>query len=204
LGINPSLLTYILDNFDSDIENFGIINNDIFSELLFFLSHCGVKIKKNKIDHSVYNKLTIALIAIHNGVDVLNICSKINWHDFELFSSEIMRFHGYNVYTNFRLKNPKREIDVIGIKSQKALLIDCKHWKKNSLSGLTQVVEKQKKRTMLFVQKSKMNIKNAFPIILTFLPNTLEFVDDVPIVSINKLNSFLLDFDSLHQNFYKI
>jgi hypothetical protein len=57
---------------------------------------------------------------------------------------------------------------------------------------------------MLFVQKSKMNIKNAFPIILTFLPNAIEFVDDVPIVSINKLNSFLLDFDSLHQNFYKI
>jgi hypothetical protein len=204
LSINPSLLTFIIDNFDSDIENFGITNNDIFDELLFFLSTWGVKIKQNKIDHSVYNKLTIALIAIHNGIDILSICSKINWHDFELFSSEIMRFHGYNVYTNFRLKNPKREIDVIGIKSQKALLIDCKHWKKNSPSGLKLIVEKQKKRTMLFVQNSKMNIKNAFPIILTFLPNTFELVDGVPIVSINKLNSFLLDFDSLNQNFYKI
>jgi hypothetical protein len=204
LSINPSLLTFIIDNFDSDIENFGITNNDIFDELLFFLSNWGVKIKQNKIDHSVYNKLTIALIAIHNGIDILSICSKINWHDFELFSSEIMRFHGYNVYTNFRLKNPKREIDVIGIKSQKALLIDCKHWKKNSPSGLKLIVEKQKKRTMLFVQNSKMNIKNAFPIILTFLPNTFELVDGVPIVSINKLNSFLLDFDSLNQNFYKI
>jgi hypothetical protein len=204
LSINPSLLTFIIDNFDSDIENFGITNNDIFDELLFFLSNWGVKIKQNKIDHSIYNKLTIALIAIHNGIDILSICSKINWHDFELFSSEIMRFHGYNVYTNFRLKNPKREIDVIGIKSQKALLIDCKHWKKNSPSGLKLIVEKQKKRTMLFVQNSKMNIKNAFPIILTFLPNTFELVDGVPIVSINKLNSFLLDFDSLNQNFYKI
>jgi hypothetical protein len=204
LSINPSLLTFIIDNFDSDIENFGITNNDIFDELLFFLSNWGVKIKQNKIDHSVYNKLTIALIAIHNGIDILSICSKINWHDFELFSSEIMRFHGYNVYTNFRLKNPKREIDVIGIKSQKALLIDCKHWKKNSPSGLKLIVEKQKKRTMLFVQNSKMNIKNAFPIILTFLPNTFELVDGVPIVSINKLNSFLLDFECLNQNFYKI
>jgi hypothetical protein len=204
LSINSSLLIYILENFDSGKENFGIINNDIFNELLFFLSNFGVKIKKNKIDHSVYNKLTIALIAIHNGVDVLSICSKINWHDFELFSSEIMRFHGYNVYTNFRIKNPKREIDVVGVKSQKALLIDCKHWKKNSLSGLKQIVEKQKNRTMLFVQKSKMNIENAFPIILTFLPNTFGFIDGVPIVSVNKLNSFLLDFDSINQNLYKI
>ena len=204
MSINPSLLTFIIDNFDSDIENFGITNNDIFDELLFFLSNWGVKIKQNKIDHSVYNKLTIALIAIHNGIDILSICSKINWHDFELFSSEIMRFHGYNVYTNFRLKNPKREIDVLGIKSQKALLIDCKHWKKNSPSGFKLIVEKQKKRTMLFVQNSKMNIKNAFPIILTFLPNTFELVDGVPIVSINKLNSFLLDFECLNQNFFKI
>lgn len=204
MSINSSLLIYILENFDSGKENFGIINNDIFNELLFFLSHFGVKIKKNKIDNSVYNKLTIALIAIHNGVDVLSICSKINWRDFELFSSEILRFHGYNVYTNFRLKNPKREIDVVGVKSQKALLIDCKHWKKNSLSGLKQIVEKQKNRTMLFVQKSKMKIENAFPIVLTFLPNTFGFIDGVPIVSINKLNSFLLDFDSINQNLYKI
>lgn len=57
---------------------------------------------------------------------------------------------------------------------------------------------------MLFVQKSKMNIENAFPIVLTFLPTTFEFIDDVPIVSINKLNSFLLEFDSINQNFYKI
>ena len=204
MSINPSLLIHILNNFDSDMENFGIVNDDIFNDLLFFLSNCGVKIEKNKIDISVYNKLAIALIAIHNGVDVLDICSKINWHDFELFSSEIMRFHGYDVYTNFRLKNPKREIDVMGIKSRKALLIDCKHWKKSSLSGLKQIVEKQKNRTMLFVQKSKMNVENAFPIVITFLPNAFEFIDGVPIVSINKLNSFLLDFDGLNQNFFKI
>ncbi|MER5176387.1 MAG: NERD domain-containing protein [Candidatus Nitrosocosmicus sp.] len=204
MSINPSLLIYVVDNFESGLKNFGIVNDDIFNELLFFLSNYGIKIENNKIDISIYNKLTIALIAIHNGVDVGNICRKINWHDFELFSSEIMKYHGYAVYTNFRLKNPRREIDVIGIKSQKALLIDCKHWQKNSISGLKQIVEKQKNRSILFVQKSKMNIENAFPIILTFLPNDFGYIDGVPIVSINKLNSFLLDFDGIYQNFYKI
>jgi len=204
LSINPSLLIHILDNFESDLENFGIVNNDTFNELLFFLSKNGVKIKNNKIDISIYNKLTIALISIHNGIDVISICSKINWHDFEIFSSEIMKCHDYDVYTNFRLKNPKREIDVVGIKSRKALLIDCKHWKKNSLSGLKQIVEKQKNRSILFIQKSHMNIESAFPIILTFLPNNFRFIDDVPIIPINKLNSFLLDFDSYYHNLFKI
>ncbi len=203
MSINPSLLIYVLDNFDSGLTNFGIINDDIFNELLFFLSDCGIEIENNKIEISIYNKLTIALMAVHNGVDVVNLCSKINWHDFELFSSEIMKYHGYTVYTNFRLKNPRREIDVIGIKSQKALLIDCKHWQKNSISGLKQIVEKQKNRSILFVQKSKMNIENAFPIILTFLPNDFGYVDGVPIVSIDKLNSFLLDFDGIYRDFYK-
>ena len=204
MSINPSLLIYILNNFESDLKNFGLANEDIFNELLFFLSNQGLKIRNNKIEISVYNKLTIALIAIQNGVDVVNICNKLNWHDFELFTSELMKYHGYAVYTNFRLKDPRREIDIIGIKSQKALLIDCKHWKKNSLVGLKHIVEKQKNRSKLFVQKSKMSIDNVFPIILTFLPNDFGLMDDVPIVSIDKLNSFLLDFDNINQNFYRI
>ncbi len=204
MNINPSLLIYILDNFDSGVENFGIVNNDIFNEILFFLSHHNIKIKDNKIDISSFNKLSIALLAVYKGVDIAKICGKINWHDFELFSSEIMKHHGFCVYTNLRLKNPRREIDVVGIKSQSALLVDCKHWKKNSSSRLEEIVEKQKERSMLFLQKSKMKIENAYPIVLTFLPNGFQFVDDVPIISIDKLNSFLLDFDSFYQNIFKV
>ena len=129
--INTTLLIDILDKFDTSDENFGIINQDILNELIFFLDKHGVRIRKNKIENSAYNKLSIALIAINKGINVVDISSKLNWHDFELFSSELLKYHGYTVYTNFRLKNPKREIDIIGIKSQKALLIDCKHWKKN-------------------------------------------------------------------------
>ena len=198
------LLVYVLDNFESGLKNFGIVNSDVFNELLFFLSKYGIKIKDNKIDNSIHNKLAIALIAVYNGVDLVSICSKINWHDFELFSSEIMKAHGYAVYTNYRLNNPRREIDIVGIKSQKALLIDCKHWKKNSLTGLKHIAEKQKSRSMLFLKKTKMNIKNAFPIILTFLPGAIQFIDGIPIVSINTLNSFLMDFDNNCQNICKI
>ena len=49
-----------------------------------------------------------------------------------------------------------------------------------------------------------MNVQNVFPIVLTFLPNGNSFINGVPIISINKLNSFLLDFDNIHQYFYKL
>jgi len=193
-----------LDKFDTSDESFGIINQDILNELIFFLDKHGVRIRKNKIENSAYNKLSIALIAINKGINVVDISSKLNWHDFELFSSELLKYHGYTVYTNFRLKNPKREIDIIGIKSQKAILIDCKHWKKKSITGLKQIVEKQKNRSKLFIQKSNLKVQNVFPIVLTFLPNGNSIINGVPIISINKLNSFLLDFDNIHQYFYKL
>lgn len=204
MSINPFLLIHLLANFDSDKKNFGIVNDIIFNDLLFFLSHFNIKIINNTIDQSIHNKLSIALIAIQNGVDMFSVCSKINWHDFELFSSELLRIHGYTVCTNFRIKNPKREIDVIGMKNGNALMIDCKHWKNKSITGLRNIIEKQKNRAVLFVQKSRINIESAFPIVLTLLPNYHEIVDDVPIISIDKLNSFLLDFDSINHNFYSI
>jgi Nuclease-related domain len=204
LIINTTLLIDILDKFDTSDESFGIINQDILNELIFFLDKHGVRIRKNKIENSAYNKLSIALIAINKGINVVDISSKLNWHDFELFSSELLKYHGYTVYTNFRLKNPKREIDIIGIKSQKAILIDCKHCKKKSITGLKQIVEKQKNRSKLFIQKSNLKVQNVFPIVLTFLPNGNSFINGVPIISINKLNSFLLDFDNIHQYFYKL
>ncbi len=204
MSLNPFLLIHLLANFDSDKKNFGIVNDVIFNDLLFFLSHFNIKIINNTIDQSIHNKLSIALIAIQNGVDMFSVCSKINWHDFELFSSELLRIHGYTVFTNFRIKNPKREIDVIGMKNGNALMIDCKHWKNKSITGLRNIIEKQKNRAVLFVQKSRINIESAFPIVLTLLPNYHEIVDDVPIISIDKLNSFLLDFDSINHNFYSI
>jgi hypothetical protein len=172
--------------------------------LIYFLNKQGVRIRENKIENSMHNKLTIALIAVNNSTNLIDISSKLNWHDFEIFSSELLKYHGYTTYTNFRLKNPTREIDVIGIKSQKALLIDCKHWKKKSTTGLEQIVEKQKKRSKLFIQKSNIKVQKVFPIVLTFLPNEVDFIDGVPIISINKLNSFLLDFDNIHQYFYEL
>lgn len=145
------------------------------------------------------------MAAVENGADLMNVCNLINWKDFELFSSEIMQFHQYVIYNNYRLKNPTREIDIVGIKSGKALLIDCKHWKKKSPSRIKEIVDKQKNRCVLFMQKTKLiGIQNSFPIVITFLPTGFQFVDDVPIVPICSLNSFLLEFDNYDQNLFRI
>ncbi len=201
--VNPSLLIHLLEKFDSGEPKFGFIDNEKLETLLRFLSENGLSIKKNgQIETTVCNKIFISLLAIKSGADITEVCSKINWHDFEFFAAEILRHHGYAIYTNFRMKKPTREIDVVGIRSKTAMLIDCKHWKKNSSSAFINAVERQKNRSIQFLKESQFGVKKAFPIIITFLPVGFTAVNDVPIVSVNQLNSFLLDFDCNYQNFY--
>ena len=127
----------------------------------------------------------------------------LSWKDFEIFSSEILRFHDYSVYPNFRIKNPTRQIDIIGVRSKTAIIIDCKHWKYTSLSALQGIVKKQKERSVLLCDKKQpWGIKQLYPIIVTFLQAEFQYVDDVPIVPIQNFNSFLLDFDNYKENFF--
>ena len=135
----------------------------------------------------------------------MTVCKLIDWRDFELFASEIMKFHHYVVYKNYRIKNPTRQIDVVGIRLQNALVVDCKHWKRNSYTEMVGAVNKQKERGSMFMEKNgSFGIEYSYPIIITFLPYEFRYVDQLPIVSINSFNSFLIDFDNYKQNFFRI
>jgi len=205
LKINPNSLLSLLKEFDSNINKIRIKNNVLTIGFLDFLYTRGVAIRDKQIDASSYNKIMIALAAVECGIDILTVCKLINWKDFELFASEVMKFHNYVVYKNYRIKNPTRQIDVIGVRLQNALVIDCKHWKRNSYSEMVGVVDKQKERGTLFMKKNKsIEIENAYPIIITFYPNEFQSVNQVPIVPISSFNSFLIDFDNYKQNFFRI
>jgi len=205
LKINPNSLLSLLKEFDSNINKIRIKNNVLTIGFLDFLYTRGVAIRDKQIDASSYNKIMIALAAVECGIDILTVCKLINWKDFELFASEVMKFHNYMVYQNYRIKNPTRQIDVIGVRLQNALVIDCKHWRRNSYSEMVAVVDKQKERGTLFMKKNKsIEIENAYPIIITFYPNEFQSVNQVPIVPISSFNSFLIEFDNYKQNFFRI
>ena len=205
MKINPNSLLSLLKEFDSNINKIRIKNNVLTIGFLDFLYTRGVAIRDKQINASSYNKIMIALAAVECGIDILTVCKLINWKDFELFASEVMKFHHYVVYKNYRTKNPTRQIDVIGVRLQNALVIDCKHWRRNSYPEMVGVVDKQKERGTLFMKKNKsIEIENAYPIIITFYPNEFQSVNQVPIVPISSFNSFLIDFDNYKQNFFRI
>lgn len=205
MKINPNSLVKILNEFDTNTTKIRIKNS--FSDLVFldFLSAKGVAIKDKQINASSYNKIIIALAAVECGADIMTVCKLIDWRDFELFTSEIMKFHDYVVCKNYRIKNPTRQIDVVGRRGKNALVLDCKHWKGNSYSKMASAVDKQIERGTLFMEKNKsLGIEYSYPIIITFLPNEFRYVNQVPIVPISSFNSFLIDFDNYKQNFIRI
>jgi hypothetical protein len=72
-----------------------------------------------------------------------------------------------------------------------ALLIDCKHWKTMSKSSLNEIVKKQVERVKRYVADENMS---ALPVIVTLHQEEIQFIENVPIVPIMKLSSFLDEF----------
>ena len=92
------------------------------------------------------------------------------------------------------------QIDVVGIKSETALLIDCKHWQKMNQSSLQSAVKKQIERTRQFLSKEK--VQAAIPAIVTLYEYNIKFINGVPIIPIYQLDAFCDEFYGNLDEFY--
>ena len=116
----------------------------------------------------------------------------LDWKDFEGLTAAILTSKDFAVIRNVILTKPRMEIDIIGIRLGIAILIDCKHWKRYSISSLTTVVKKQIKRTKHYVAKTPGTI--AVPVIVTLYKDKVDFIANVPIVPIFQFSSFIDEF----------
>ncbi|RMW36873.1 MAG: hypothetical protein EA447_07550, partial [Nitrosopumilus sp.] len=93
------------------------------------------------------DKLKIAISLLEKGFPIDEIAIALDWKDFEGLTAEILSSKNFAVMKNMILTKPRMEIDVVGIRLGVAILIDCKHWKRYSMSSLSSVVKKQIERT---------------------------------------------------------
>ena len=146
-------------------------------------------------DHQIFfdenDRLKTCLLAIQMGAPIDEISRSLDWKDFESLAAEILDASDFETTRNLVLTKPRMQIDVIGIKSDIAILIDCKHWKRSSQSALENAVKKQIERTKHFLETE--NVKAAIPAIVT-LHQEMRFIDKVPIIPIFQLSSFCEEF----------
>jgi hypothetical protein len=185
----PNHLT--LDGFQ---ELCDITSRTTTREVVEYLVNHGIgHLSNGSIMFSGKDKLDTILLAIRNGCDPERLSKKIQWKDFELFTSQLIELVGYPFERNVVLTNPRIQIDVIGFYHKIALLIDCKHWMKIHGFDIAKFSSNQIRRAEIFLDKRK-DIESAIPIIVTLYEHNCNFFDRVPIVPISKFKEFLQNF----------
>ena len=162
-------------------------------ELLYTLVQNGIGTwNDDLVEFDIPNdRLQTALFAIKFGATIEDVSEYLTWQDFESITGLILEEKDFDVTKNLILTKPRMEIDIVGTKMDIALLIDCKHWKTMSKSTLDEIVKKQVERVKRYVADTNMS---ALPVIVTLHQEQIQFVDNVPIVPIMKLSSFLDEF----------
>ncbi len=178
------------------VEDFSVVTklNVVDSETIldeFIKNDIGTK-----QDNSYYfedgDKLNIAVALLEKGLPIDEISVALDWKDFEGLTGAILASKDFAVIKNMILSKPRMEIDVIGIRLGIAILIDCKHWKRYSISSLTTAVKKQIERTKHYVKKTPGAI--SMPVIVTLYQDKVDFIENVPIVPIFQFSSFIDEF----------
>lgn len=187
-GISPNT------TFDEFRSSSGIVSDSVAKDVLQFLNiHSIGSVSPNVILFSESDRLKTAIVALSMGYDIERISKKLSWKDFESMASHVLHLVGYVTETNVRFTKPRTEIDVIGINSKLAIVADCKHWKRTSISLMTKYARKQIQRTGRLVNFRKNKITFAVPILLTLHSERVQFIDKTPVVPISKFKSFLQD-----------
>ena len=91
---------------------------------------------------------------------------------------------------------------MIAWKGNQTFLVECKKWAGNRyrLSAIKKAVEQHKERTTFY---AAIKNENAVPLLVTLIEEEIRFYEGVPIVSIQKLNSFVNELDDdVQGNFF--
>jgi hypothetical protein len=171
----------------------GIASKSVAVKVLDFLQSNGIgSISKRKIIFASTDRLQAAALALQLGSDAEEISKHLSWKDFEKLASHILVSLGYQSKTNLRFKKPRMEIDVVGINSGFAIVIDCKHWKRSNLSSISNYSSKQLARAERLIEQDR-RIVEAVPVILTLHSESVRFVNGVPVVPIFQFKAFVMD-----------
>ena len=130
---------------------------------------------------------------IKEGAEIETVLKSFDWKGFEKIIAQILKENGFKVKNNYRFKTEKRyEIDVLAEKNGIVLSIDCKDWSRGRYkkSALAKAAKKQSERTKE-LEKTKSDHTSMFPLIVTLFEEDIKRENDVIVIPVWKLNSFL-------------
>ena len=196
--MHPDLLVKALAAMEPEttLEKFqaasGIASRAVARSVLDFLARNDIGATgRSAIKFSGSDRLYAAMLALQGGCDMERVSAHLSWRDFEKLASEALASFGYRTQTNVQLTRPRMEIDVVGVSSGFAIAVDCKHWKRSSMSSIAGFAEKQAARARRLIKHGMAS--QAVPVIMTLHAESVRFAGGVPVVPVHKFRSFVMD-----------
>ena len=136
--------------------------------------------------------------------DLAVVSEEVVWQNFERLAAFIFEKNNFRVKVNTvkTYQKTKRQYDVIAWKGNQTFLVECKKWAGNRyrLSAVKKAVEQHKERTTFYADITN---EDAIPLLVTLIEEEIRFYEGVPIVPVQKLNSFVNELDRYAQgNFF--
>jgi len=153
-------------------------------------------------------KINHVVEALNRGGSPSKVCGSLNWGEFEWLIFEAFRMNGFDVLKGFMFTTSSKrrfQIDVIALKLNMLMSVDCKQWTFPYWSSRVHAASKEHlRRTEALVEhvdrlKAKLPLRGLkrvylVPVMLTLGDSGLREVEGVPVVSILKLKDFLYRF----------
>jgi hypothetical protein len=190
--------------FDGFCTASGMPGRSVAKSVLEFLAEKGIgSADGSTLCFSGHDRVEAAILAMGAGSDPELVSQSLSWKDFEGLASHVLSSLGYRVRTNVRFTKPRMEIDVVGVDGGFAVVLDCKHWKRNNLSAISASCAKQAARAQELVRREPQ-IRKAVPALLTLHAERVMSVKDVPIVPVSRLDSFLVELQDFLPQVYVV
>jgi len=151
------------------------------------------------------------------GFNLFEIAAHANWRIIENLCSYILNRLGYHTISNYHFTyNKKRyEIDIIGIGTNKLLVVECKRLKRFPPSIIRKIASLHLERTMAFTNYLKLSKKKCrlkidkqkliiYPVIVSVATPQINLYERIPIVSIYDLNKLVKMIENEEFDFHKI
>ncbi len=157
-----------------------------------------VEINANgNVKADIHQKMEMACLALKLGASLNEVSNRLDWADFEELACQIFRANNYDVKRHVILSG-RREIDILARKREIYIAADCKHWRRPLYpSYLTKVINMQIERIKIFLKTLPMSGIRVYPMVIVLQRHKEVFFKKVPIIPINYLNDFLLNFEGL-------
>lgn len=144
------------------------------------------------------------------GYDVADTLEKFDWKEFEETVGDIFRINDFVVKNNFRFKTKRRwENDLLSVRCGLVFCVDCKRWAqgRDKKWDIRKAAKKQQERTSELrkfvksnpIARSMLKIPSLtfVPLVVTLYQENVLKVGKTFVVPVEKLNSFIVNYDAL-------